>query len=77
MHPDREDEQNVELAESLGWTIDRSTCTQRGITFRRGHTSIWAIRRGWQVADLINGYYCNHRPEGRLEDALNKEGFLL
>jgi hypothetical protein len=74
----REDEANVELAESLGWTVDWSTRYQRGLTFRRGVTSIWQIRLrgaiGWQVADLLDGYYCNHRPQEKLETALKLEG---
>lgn len=77
MHPHREDESNVELAEKLGYTVDRSKQFQRGISFQKGRIHIWHFRNGnhfgWQVADLYPhpndpkcDYYQNHRPVGGL-----------
>lgn len=82
MHPHREDESNVELAEKLGFTIDRSHQHERGIGFRKGRIHIWQFRTGWQVADLYKpphdpkcDYYQNHRPVGGLTYALLREAY--
>ncbi len=72
----REDESNVELAESLGFEVDKSEAIRNGYSFRRGDTHIWQFCNGWQVADLIDGYYRNHRPESSLSAALLSEGKL-
>lgn len=81
MHPHREDERNVELAEKLGFTIDRSTQHDNGISFIKGRIRIWQFIRGWQVADIYPhnddpkgcDYYQNHRPVGGLAYALLRE----
>lgn len=83
MHPDREDERNVELAEKLGFTVDRSTQTHNGISFSKGRIRIWKILGGWQVADIYPreggnpkvNYYQNHRPVGGLAFALLREAY--
>ena len=31
-------------------------------SFSKGIVHTWQIRNGWQVADLIDNHYCNHRP---------------
>lgn len=55
----------------LGYEVD---CTQRnGHTFSKGDRHIWAIREGWQTADLINQYYRNHQPYRTLAEALRRE----
>ena len=86
MHPHREDESCVELAEKLGYTVDRSKQHQRGIAFEKGRIRIWQTlvghRFGWQVADLYPiesdpkcDYYQNHRPVGSLAFALLREAY--
>ncbi len=82
MHPHREDESNVKLAEKLGFTVDRSSQYERGIGFKKGRINIWQFRRGWQVADLYRhdddpefDYYQNHRPVGDLKYALLREAY--
>lgn len=87
MHPHREDESNVELAEKLGFTVDRSKQHQRGIAFEKGRIRIWQTligtsRFGWQVADLYPyendpkfDYYQNHRAVGSLAYALLREAY--
>jgi hypothetical protein len=77
MHPDREDEKNVNLAESLGFTVDRSTEKHNGLAFNKGSVRIWAIREGWQAADLISGRYQNHRPNSNLANALRLESNIV
>lgn len=32
------------------------------VSFQYGNTHIWQIRSGYQIADLIDGKFCNHRP---------------
>lgn len=86
MHPHREDESNVELAEKLGFTVDRSKQFQRGIAFEKGRIRIWQSLIGgrccWQVADLYPtegdprcDYYQNHRPIRGLAYALLREAY--
>lgn len=60
----------AELAESLGWAVDDSRILEIGLTFSKGTKRVWPIRDGWQVADLIDGRYCNHNPVSNLEIAL-------
>ena len=86
MHPHREDERNVKLAEILGYTVDRSRQYERGIAFEKGRIRIWQTvvggRFGWQVADIYPhkddpkcDYYQNHRPVGSLRYALLREAY--
>ena len=82
MHPHREDESNVKLAEILGYTVDRSAQYDRGISFKKGRIHIWQFVRGWQVADAFPhpddpefDYYQNHRPVGSLRYALLREAY--
>lgn len=34
---------------------------QNGVGFVKGNVHIWQCRYGWQVAELIDGMYQNHR----------------
>lgn len=43
-----------------------------GLLLIKGNIRIWQVRRGWQIAELINGKYCNHRTEQTLEIAIDK-----
>lgn len=50
---------DLKLAESLGYSIK---CNEQiGHTFTLVNRHIWPIYKGWQSADLINGYYTNHQ----------------
>lgn len=66
----REDDENVELAISLGFEVDYSTKQQNGLRFIKGPIHIWAIKSGWQCADLVDGVFCYHRPSASLKEAL-------
>ena len=66
-------EQQMELAAELGYTRERSP--RNGDSFNKGNRDIWAIQKGWQTADLIDGYYQNHQPFYELELALNRQEF--
>ena len=46
-----------------------------GLHLTRGNTYIWQfIKSGvgvfWQVAELIDGRFCNHRPQESIQEAL-------
>lgn len=46
-------------AQDKGWDVEYTHT--KGLIFRRGRTSIWQCCDGWQCADLIDGYFVNHR----------------
>lgn len=70
----RELELEIRYAKSQGWVEVKPTLlTFQGRSFRKGVTRIWEIRRGWQVADLIDGYYVNHRPTDTLTSAVDNK----
>lgn len=62
---------DVELAIKLGYTHKRSL--QSGSSFDKGCRCIWSTIRGWQTADIINGFYKNHKTFDNLGDALTRE----
>ncbi len=64
----------VKMAEQLGWTVDRSTASHNGYRFTKKNTHIWKIRDGFQVADLVDGNFTNHRPQSCLKNALTTKG---
>lgn len=70
-------EKEVEHAEKLGYEVERSTRT--GHSFQKGVRRVWAIRDGWQTADLIDnellltgGYFVNHQKFADLKEALER-----
>lgn len=62
-----------EWCEKHGWKVDKSRMHHNGPSFHKGDTHIWKIRGGWQVADLIDDRYQNHRPVGGIMYALYRE----
>lgn len=69
----REDREFEQYAIDKGFTVDDSTQARNGLSFNKGVVHIWSIREGWQCADLIDGYYKNHRPYDSLKEALDGE----
>jgi hypothetical protein len=61
----------VDLAMNLGY--EALINNDRGARFYKGSRVIWAIREGWQTADLIDGSYQNHEKFESLEDALRRD----
>lgn len=43
---------------------------QSGLAFEFGVVRIWAIQEGWQTADLIDGYFTNHKKFKDLDEAI-------
>lgn len=64
----------VEFAKKYGFETKWSV--EKGYSFQRGNTKIWPCADCWQVADLIEGYFKNHRPSKSLKEALEKEGLI-
>ncbi len=62
--------EQIELSESLGYTLDR--CSRTGDHYNQGERNVWSCCDGWQTADLVSGGYENHQMFERLEDALNR-----
>lgn len=60
-----------EEARSLGYIVTRSA--KRGSSFTLGARVIWSTRMGWQTADLMAGYYRNHKFFEDLDEALRRE----
>lgn len=58
----------VELAESLGYTAERSVDV--GSRFTNGTRRVWATRYGWQTADIIENRYVGHQTFDHLSEAL-------
>lgn len=78
----REDLKMAEYAKSKGWTIEfheqdilygRFDPPHFGLSFRRDNIHVCAVRDGWRVADIINGYYSNHRTYQSLKEALDEK----
>jgi len=82
-----ENEALADMATARGWTVDDSKLYHQGLIFKKGHTEIWHCVNVriplddkpkpttpliWQVADVVEGRYCNHRPyaDHELEKAL-------
>ena len=80
----REDLKIISIAESLGWTpefsqadvmFDRMTPKRfpmECVSFIKGNIHTWKCKKYWQVADLIKGNFCNHRPEESIENVFKK-----
>lgn len=64
-------DEQVALGEALGYAHDK--CAERGSSFTNGVRNVWATREGWQTADLIDGYYRNHKKFAGIGDALKRE----
>ena len=70
----REDLKNIPAMEALGYEVVFSYHDERAdritpndvphfpANFKKGDKHIWSIRGGWQTADLIGGYFKNHKP---------------
>ena len=67
----------VERAEELGWTVDQSSLCYQGLRMNRirngVETMIWNAGAFWQCADLIDGYFKNHRPMNYINDLIEEE----
>jgi len=61
----------AEYALNLGFQTEWSP--RFGYSFKNSHIRVWCIRGGWQCADLIDGYYQNHRPGKSLKEVLERE----
>ena len=66
----------IPRAMELGWTIDEGSITT-GLSMTRvidGRiTKIWKCIKFWQCADIVEGYYRNHRPMNFLNDLIEEE----
>jgi hypothetical protein len=40
------------------------------VAFVKGTLHVWKCKTHWMTADLIDGYYCNHKPVNELTDLL-------
>lgn len=71
-----ENERIADLATSLGWKVDDYRLHEMGLMFVKQFTVVWhcvSIKYGgliWQVADVVNGEFRNHRPSRNIEHAL-------
>lgn len=79
------DVEHKKLAEKLGWKVDYDK-RKMHYRFIKGNRWVWPIGgtgcggdphvsqiwTGWQSADLIGGYYTNHKPFDNLEEALQR-----
>ncbi len=59
-----------DLALRLGYEITINT--EKGSTFTKGARNVWAVRTGWQTADLLDGSYQNHMKYNILTKALKR-----
>lgn len=70
----REDLKLMDYAKELGFEPEvRNGHPNNGHSFVKGEAHVWLIREGWRVADLVDGYYKNHRTYPTLKEALDKE----
>ena len=46
---------------------------QDSLSFHKGNKIIWQSRLGWRCADIVDGYYENHRTHITLKEALDFE----
>lgn len=63
----------IDCAKENGWDIDCSNLKERGPRFKKDEIEIWKVKEGWQCADLLDGFYKNHRPYKLIFEALNNE----
>jgi len=70
-------EDDLKEAEAAGFHHEQDSnkpSLERGgnisLVHKNGITHIWTIRDGWQVAELIDGHFQNHRPQEELSEAL-------
>lgn len=61
-------EGEIKLSIFLGYKHEQSA--QNGSRFTNGTRNVWSVQDGWQTADLINGFYTNHKKFEMLSDAL-------
>lgn len=67
----RDDLEMLQTMIDAGWTpsyddrdkprIKKNETPQHSISFAKGKIHIWSCYDGWQVAELIDGRYRNHR----------------
>lgn len=74
----RDDLRLKPYAEHLGFSaltnsISDVAVPQNGYSFERDNTRVWATGDGWQVADVINDKFSNHRKYASLLAALSVE----
>jgi hypothetical protein len=74
----REDIRKIPLAVSLGYVVKEGRNFGDCNKFEKGNVVIWWSRAGWGYAELIDGYYTNHRYYAFLDDALhNNENYAI
>lgn len=61
------------LAVELGYSIDYSKGFDFSLSFDKGNKRLWYCRKGWACAEIIEGYFRNHRYYDELEEALRTE----
>ncbi len=87
----REDLNMIPTMEQNGFTADihwrdrmhkRTTpqnVPQDAVSFKKGNVHVWQSPYGgkmhWRVAELVLGFYCNHRSYDTLNEVLEKEKF--
>jgi len=71
--PLREDLRLFEYAKDLGYKITAKRNWHDSLQFQIGNIHIWAIREGVRAADVVDGYFKNHRNYADLKDALDSE----
>lgn len=66
------DADEITLATNLGYEV---SCDQRnGHRFLRGDRHVWAVRDGWQTADLSeDNFFINHKSFTDLSEALGRD----
>ncbi len=67
-----------EFALSFGFTAWTKNKPVAGIpydslSYNKGNKWIWFCQKGWACAEIIDGYFRNHRYYSSLVDALEKE----
>jgi hypothetical protein len=86
----REDLSSIPFMKEHGWTpefhqmdvfanyITPDNPPSNGVNFYKGNTWIWDIFNGWQIADKIEGKFCNHRPtKAPLREIVRMEGLKV
>jgi hypothetical protein len=74
----RDDLKFLEEMKKAGWTpefhytdkIHKRTTTEKvpnhPVSFKKGPVRVWQAQKGWQVAELVDGYYRRHRGQPNL-----------
>ena len=61
----------IPQAEADGWVVSfKKNSWHNPASFEKNGVSVWLTSIGWKAADLVDGYYKNHRTYESLTDAL-------